>query len=91
MPRADQREETKLVRRDRTVTRTALEEYVTFLRRPRRVFWTNLLVGVARGMGAVLGATVVIALLLLLLTQLTQVPVVGEYFRWIAEQIRHPG
>lgn len=76
-----------IVKRDAKLTRTALEEYVTYLRRPYRIFWTNVLAGVGRGVGVVIGATVVITLLLLILAQLSQLPHVGYYFQWVGEQI----
>lgn len=76
-----------IVKRDAQITRTALEDYVTYLRRPHRVFWTNVLAGVGRGVGVVIGATLVITLLLLVLAQLSQLPHVGYFFQWMGEQI----
>ncbi len=80
-----------ILRLETEIGRSALEEYVNYLHEPWRIFWANLVAGVARGIGWVLGGTLLIAVLIFILAQLTAIPVVGEYFRWISESIRHTG
>lgn len=64
-----------------------IAEYVEFLRNPRRIIYVNFLGGLARGFGIGIGATVLAAVFLLLLTRLVQfnLPVIGRY---IAEIVR---
>ena len=42
--------------------------------------WTNFKAGVARGLGITVGATLVLAILIWVLTKLVNLPVIGEYF-----------
>ncbi|MDP9212037.1 MAG: DUF5665 domain-containing protein [bacterium] len=65
-------------------------EYVETLTDTKRLLWKNFLVGLARGFGAVVGATIVVALLVALLAWIGQyLPgVIGEFFRATSEQIQ---
>jgi len=59
-----------------------LDEFVSYLRSPWRIIWTNLLAGIFRGLGFLLGATVVLAILVFVLVQvLGNLPWVGEFFQ----------
>ena len=69
------------------VLKAVLDEYVMYLRRPMRVLTANFLAGLARGIGFVLGATVLVTLLVTALAWLGTFPYVGEWFRWLAEQL----
>ncbi len=64
-----------------------IAEYVEFLRNPRRIIYVNFLGGLARGFGIGVGATVLAAVFLLILSRLVQfnLPVIG---RFIAEIVR---
>ena len=58
-----------------------LEEYLLYLRSPLRMMWTNLYAGIFRGLGALLGASVVVAILLWILTLTQSFPLIGEYMQ----------
>jgi hypothetical protein len=59
-----------------------LAEFVAYLRSPRRIIWTNLLAGIFRGLGFIVGATVVLAFVIYVLVQiLGALPWVGDWFR----------
>ncbi len=64
-----------------------IAEYVEFLRNPRRLIYANFLGGLARGFGIGIGATVLAAVFLLVLTRLVELnlPVIG---RFIADVVR---
>ncbi|MEW6106863.1 MAG: DUF5665 domain-containing protein, partial [Bacillota bacterium] len=64
-----------------------IAEYVEFLRNPRRIIYVNFLGGLARGFGIGIGATVLAAVFLLVLSRLVQLnlPVIG---RFIAEIVK---
>ena len=57
-------------------------------RKPLRLFWVNLLAGMGRGLGFVIGATVLVALILWLLKPFFSVPVLGKWIAKIAEVVR---
>lgn len=53
----------------------------------RKIYGINLLFGVIRGFGAVLGATIGIAILLWILSFFTNVPLVGPVFQNIKQTV----
>lgn len=85
------KQELKLLQIETKIGKAAIEQYVNYLQSPSRIFWANLLAGLARGIGFVLGGTVLVALLALLLIKLTSVPIIGEWFRWMAESLGPAG
>lgn len=54
---------------------------------PGRLMWNNFLGGLAWGFGTVLGATIVVALVLFILSKLDTVPIIGDFISRILEQI----
>lgn len=62
-----------------------IEHFVRYLSSPWRIIWTNFVAGVFRGLGAVIGATVVIAAVVWLLSLFVNVPLIGKY----AKKIEH--
>ena len=64
-----------------------LVEYVAYLEHPRKLIWSNFVSGVARGVGTVIGVTVVMACILYFLRFLLtlNLPLVSSY---IADFIR---
>lgn len=57
-----------------------LPEYVEYLRNPKKMLWINFLVGVARGVGVGVGATVIAALIIYTLSKLVTLPLIGRFF-----------
>lgn len=67
-----------------SLTKSGIKEYWTYLSSPKRVFMTNLLAGIARGFGIVLGATVVVSVVVFVIGKiLSGIPIVGEFFQWL--------
>lgn len=65
---------------------SGFREYVDYIGRPWYSFWFNLLIGIARGLGFVIGATVVVALVVWIISRvLTQLPFVGDFFETLGE------
>ena len=54
-----------------------IAEYVELMNKPRKLIWTSFVAGIARGLGAAIGATVVFALVLEVLRRLIVVNVLG--------------
>ncbi|MCF7845938.1 MAG: DUF5665 domain-containing protein [Candidatus Peribacteraceae bacterium] len=66
------------------VSATGLDDFVRYLRSPWRILWSNFLAGIFRGLGFVIGATVVLAISVYVLVQvLGNLPWVGEFFQWV--------
>ncbi|PTQ56842.1 MAG: hypothetical protein BSOLF_2644 [Candidatus Carbobacillus altaicus] len=55
--------------------------------RPFRIIYTNFLAGVVRGFGITIGATVIVALLVLVLRQFVSLPLIGEYIAKILDLV----
>lgn len=66
---------------------SAIAEYIEYLRSPRRVIWSNLLGGIARGLGFTLGASVLAAAALYLLGKVAwaNLPLIGKYIADVLE------
>ena len=62
-----------------------LQQYIQALLNTRRIARMSFLSGMMSGLGAVIGATVVLSLLVYLLTRLEVLPIMGE---WIARIVR---
>lgn len=64
-----------------------LAEYVEFMETPRRVLYANFLAGIARGFGFAIGATVLAALFLYVLSRTVELnlPIIGKF---IAEIVK---
>ena len=69
-----------LTRWDRIAERldaSRISEYVELMNNPRKLIWTSFVAGIARGLGAAIGATVIFALVLEMLRRLIVVNVLG--------------
>ena len=62
----------------------ALKDFIRYSSSPWRIVWTNLVAGIFRGLGAVIGASVFIAFLIWALTLFVDVPLIGKY----AEEVK---
>lgn len=57
-----------------------VREFIKYLRSPWRIMWHNFLGGVFRGLGLIVGMTVVFAVIIWFLTQLAFFPLIGQHF-----------
>ncbi|MBU0580560.1 MAG: hypothetical protein KKA19_05230 [Candidatus Margulisbacteria bacterium] len=69
-----------MVRLAHLLERAKIAEYVRLSERPFRLIFFNFLIGLARGFGFLIGASVMVALFLYLLGKLVTLPYIGEYF-----------
>ncbi len=53
--------------------------FINFDPSRRKIFWVNFWLGVLRGFGAVIGATVGIAILIYILSLFSQIPLIGPF------------
>jgi Domain of unknown function (DUF5665) len=56
----------------------AVEEFIEYIRSPWKMLWPNFIAGVARGFGALVGATIVIGLVGWSLAILIDLPLIGQ-------------
>ncbi|MDI3281593.1 MAG: DUF5665 domain-containing protein [Bacillota bacterium] len=71
--------------------KASLAEYVEFWRNPRRILLANLLAGLARGVGAAVGLTIVGAVVVYLLGRLAalHLPLIGEFIAELTRIVRY--
>ncbi|MDP4008092.1 MAG: DUF5665 domain-containing protein [Candidatus Peregrinibacteria bacterium] len=76
----------------RKIEKAGLRDYVNFLSSPWRVFGVNFLVGTARGLGLIIGVSMVIAIVGYVITKiLVDLPIVGEFFSSFYEFLKANG
>ena len=63
-----------------------ISEFMKYLQSPWRIIWHNFLAGIFRGLGIIVGMTVVFAFLIWLLTNLVDFPLIGQYF-WDLKEV----
>lgn len=71
----------------KNIESVGLADYIQYLQSPFKIFWTNLLAGIARGFGIVVGMSVVVGLVIWILARLVHFPLVGEYFQKMTDEI----
>lgn len=62
-------------------------EFIKVLKHPWKLMFYSLLKGMMAGFGSVLGATVIVALFIYLLSQISFVPIIGDFVQEILGQI----
>jgi Domain of unknown function (DUF5665) len=77
----------------RVVERMNLSDYVGLLQRPGRLLWLNFLAGMARGLGTILGATVLVSLIVAVAQRIiaAHLPGVGNFFAEFLQLLRQQG
>ena len=83
--------ETELVKELETLTKQVKKlqntELLRVYKKPGKFLFFSFMKGIMVGLGSVLGATVVVALLIYLLSQISFVPIVGEFVGDIVDQL----
>ena len=75
------------------VERMNLGDYLGLLQRPGRLLWLNFLAGLARGLGTILGATVLVSLIVAVAQRIiaSHLPGVGNFFTEFLDLLRQQG
>lgn len=68
---------------------TKFNDYVNYLRNPRKMFWSNFLSGLFRGFGIAVGFTILTALVIFILQQLVRLnlPVISEFISKVVKLV----
>lgn len=64
-----------------------VNEFIKYLRSPWKIMWHNFLAGVFKGLGLIVGMTVVFGILVWILAGLVDFPVIGQYFGELKEML----
>ncbi|MDD4351768.1 MAG: DUF5665 domain-containing protein [Candidatus Gracilibacteria bacterium] len=86
-PRKNSPKDSELKKFNELMDSLGLAEYMDYLSSPRKIILINLLAGVMRGLGFVLGMTVVVAVITFMVSYMAALPVVGEWFSWLRDVI----
>lgn len=70
---------------------SGLDEFMEYIRSPWKMFWTNLFAGIARWIGALVGAAIVIAIIGWILSSMINLPLIGAkiepYIKEVQDEI----
>jgi len=64
------------------------QEFLQVFKRPVKFLWFSFLKGLMVGFGSVLGASILVALFVYLVAQISLVPIVGDFVEDIMSQIQ---
>lgn len=73
----------------KAVEASLVKNYIQFLQSTRHLIWGAFVRGIFTGLGTVIGATLVVAVLLWVLAIFGTFPVIGEYFRLLGESLKN--
>ncbi|MDD2694104.1 MAG: DUF5665 domain-containing protein [Candidatus Gracilibacteria bacterium] len=65
-----------------------IQEFIEYIRSPWKMLWPNFIAGVARGFGALVGATIVIALIGWILATIIDLPLIGKQLEPYVEKVQ---
>ena len=65
-----------------------LEEFMEYIRSPWKMLWPNFVAGIARGFWALVGATIVIALIWWTLSIMIDLPLIGKQLEPYIEKVQ---
>ena len=68
--------------------RNRFHEYLDLVSNKKKLITTNLIVGISRGLGTVIGVSVVAALLIYVLQQLISLPLIGDFVAEIVKVVQ---
>ncbi len=67
---------------------TGLEEFTDFIRKPWKMIWPNIVAGIFRGLGLLIGATIVITFISWTLARMIDLPLIGESLEPYIEKVQ---
>ncbi len=95
---SDQTEQVRAITREvdriaKIVERMNLGDYIGLLQRPARLLWLNFLAGLARGLGTILGATLLVSLIIAIANRIIQsnLPGVSQFVQNFVHLLQQSG
>lgn len=68
---------------------TGFKEYVQYIKSPWRIIMMSFVGGVFRGLGILVGMTIMVSVLIWFITQLVDFPLIGQYFENLLKVIEN--
>lgn len=72
----------------KAVEAALVKDYIELLHSTRRQIWSSFVRGVFMGLGTVIGATLVVAILIWILSAFGTIPVIGEFIRSTGDALK---
>lgn len=69
------------------IKKTEIADILLNYTKPRRLFFTNFLAGLARGLGLTLGTAIVLVMLGSVIKQFISIPIIGDYIAQIVNYV----
>ena len=92
MPAKTAKEVAKLAKEVNNLTKSVTKlknlEFVQILKNPWKMMWLALVKGIMVGFGSVLGASVVVAIFIYIIAQLSVVPFVGDFVQDVISEVK---
>ncbi len=85
MPKKEQEEIEWLID---AIGATGLDEFIEYIHSPWKMLWPNFIAGIARGFGALVGATIVLGLVGWALTMIIDLPLIGQRLEPYINQVQ---
>lgn len=77
----------------KNIVSSEFRDILDFVKRPWKLIWVNFLIGIARGVGLVIGMTIfgaiIVALVFFVLHKLVDLPIIGSYVAKIIAEVKH--
>lgn len=87
--RAEHHKKKEALRSAHRVSESGFSDFILYLRSPWQIIWNNFLAGIFRGLGFVIGATAVLALVVYILVRvLGNLPWVGQFFQEVGQFVQ---
>ncbi len=66
---------------------SGFSDFLRYLKSPWKIIWINFLAGIFRGLGMIIGMTVVFALVIWTLSKFVDYPLIGEYVKNVQDNL----
>lgn len=79
----------KLMKLAILLERLNLYDYLNLLHKPIRLIWINFCIGMARGVGAMVGAAVLIVMFFYVAKKMVNIPLIGTFVAEVVKVVQH--
>lgn len=79
----------KLMKLAILLERLNLYDYLNLLHKPVKLIWINFWIGVARGLGAMVGAAILIVIFFYVAKKMVNLPLIGSFVAEVVKIVQH--
>lgn len=69
--------------------KSKISEYIETINNPRKLLISNFIIGIARGIGTAIGFTILAAIIIYIIDQMVNLPLIGKYIAELIEIIEN--